>query len=70
MWAQFFAWLIEKFGQAVLTWTVGELARRLEATDEPPPEIHGASCECHECGTVFDDDELGIDPEAEGWQTG
>ena len=65
MWEEFAAWLIRKFGQVVLDWSVGQLLQRLEGDPEPPPELHGSSCECHECGTVFDDDELGIDPESE-----
>jgi hypothetical protein len=71
--AAFAAWLIEKFGQAVLSWTVGELLRRLEASgDEPPEAAHGQSCECTHCvrdGEDFDSDELGIDPEGEGWHS-
>jgi hypothetical protein len=67
MWAAWAAWLIEKFGAAVLAWSVEELLRRLESDGDPPPEIHGSECECHKCGTVFDNDELGIDPEGEGW---
>ena len=65
MWEQWLAWLIERFGNAVLSWTVQQLLDRLEQSGEPPPEMHGTSCECHRCGTVFDDDELGIDPEQE-----
>lgn len=57
-------WIIRKYGEAVLTWSVQQLFDRM-TQDGADPEIHGGSCECHSCGTVFDDDELGIDPEAE-----
>lgn len=70
MWAEFLAYLIKRFGDAVLNWSVGQLMQKLESDGDPPPEIHGAGCECHQCGTVFDDDELGIDPEGEGWEHG
>jgi len=61
----FTEWLLRTFGPAVLEWTVRRLVGEMALQAEDPP--HGASCECHACGTVFDDDELGIDPEAEGY---
>jgi hypothetical protein len=69
MWSRIFAWLIDRFGEAVLQWTVQQLYDRLHG-EQLPAAAHGAGCECHQCGTVFDDDELGIDPEAEGWHHG
>jgi hypothetical protein len=59
-------WLLWRFGDAVLDWTVRQLADHLQGEQLP----HGDGCEC---GCVleqdFDADELGIDPEAEGWDT-
>lgn len=69
MWERFAVWLIEKFGQAVLNWTVRELLQRLERSgDDIPSEMHGSGCQCGGCCEEdFSADELGIDPEAEGW---
>jgi hypothetical protein len=65
---ELFYWLVRKYGEAVLSWSVQQLMDRLARDNvEPPGELHGASCECHECGIVYDDDELGIDPESEAY---
>lgn len=65
-------WLIARFGEAVLQWTVQQLYDRLSGEELP----HGDSCMCgcHEGHDLrldpdFDADELGIDPEGEGWDT-
>jgi hypothetical protein len=61
--ARLIAWLIDRFGEAVLQWTLGQIAERLRGEEIP----HGDGCQCDCCEQDFDADELGIDPEAEGW---
>jgi hypothetical protein len=61
------AYLIDLFGPVVLDWTLREIEQRLREGHHPDIP-HPSACECSRClDPDFDADELGIDPEAEGW---
>lgn len=68
---EFIAWLIDLFGPVVLDWTIREVQKRLSETGAAFPgeqAPHCGSCSCETEDPDFDADELGIDPEGEGWR--